>query len=359
MDEQRVTVVFTGQSGLDKRSLLDTLAPFATSRGRRIGFFPIGEMMYRISEQPMGRILRLPLDRLELTRSRAFHEIYEYISQNPEDDVYVDTHATFRWRDALFAGFSVDEITSLQPDLCVNVIADVDQIKRGLAYSDFPLKLSLRDMMIWRQEEILVSELIAAIAKCRHFVVPRRVDVASLYRLIHKAGTKKLYLSYPISRAQPKAVAEQIREFRERFRSLTNVVVFDPLEFTEEPKLVVQLNKKLKEDHAAKTVEVETNGELIHLDVQELLDVKPYIGGQTRALDYRMIEQSDGIVAFVPEHQDEGYRAEGVFFEMAYAGHKGKEIYLVWPADDAPSPMVETETPPFDTIDAAVSHFEN
>ncbi len=219
MGERRVKVVFTGQSGLDKRSLLAELKKFAASRGRRTEFFRIGEMMYRILKAPPGRILRLPLERLEGARSRAFREISDYIGKNPEVDIYVDTHATFRWKDALFAAFSVDEIRSLQPDLCVNLIADVDQIKRGLAYSDYSMKISLREMMIWRQEEILVSELIAAIAKCEHFVIPRRVDVGSLYRLIHERA-RKLYLSYPISRAQPTAVDEQIREFRERFRSL-------------------------------------------------------------------------------------------------------------------------------------------
>ncbi len=355
--EHVTRVVFTGQSGLDKRSLIDDLKQVGESRGRRIRVFSVGEMMYRISGVARRRILMLPLDKVELTRSQAFQQIWEYIRQNPQDDVYVDTHATFRWKDALFAGFSVQEITTLQPNLCVTFVADVDQLKRGLAYSDFPLKQSLRDMITWRQEEMLGSALLAGIADCDHFVVPRRVDVESLYRLIHEPAAKKIYLSYPISRDQSKAVAKQVQHFRERFRCLADKVIFDPLEFTEEPRLVACLRRTLKKDSEAKRVEVETDGQSVHLDVHELLDIKESIVLQTRALDYRMIEQSDAVVAFVPKHRGEAYRAEGVFFEMAYAGYKGKEIYLIWPAADSPSLMVDVERPPFDTIDAAASFF--
>lgn len=119
------------------------------------------------------------------------------------------------------------------------------------------------------------------------------------------------------------------------------------------------MSKKLKEDSQATTVEVVTGERVVHLDIEELKAVKPYVGDQTRIFDYRMIEQNDAIVAFVPEYRGEGYRAEGVFYEMAYAGYKGKEIYLIWPAGDSPSLMVEVDRPPFDTIDEAVSFFGN
>lgn len=121
---------------------------------------------------------------------------------------------------------------SLEPTMCVNFVADVDQVKQGLAYSDFPLKQSLRDIMIWREEEILGSGLMAAIANCRRFIVPRRFAVESLYRLVHKREAKRIYLSFPISRAQPKGVAEQVEHFRTQFGSLNKVVVFDPIELT-------------------------------------------------------------------------------------------------------------------------------
>ncbi len=357
-ERRQLKVIFTGQSGLAKRSLLAELQNYAEASGQQVRVFSIGEMMYEISEAQPGRILNLPLDKLELKRAQVFQQVQEFINEHADHDIFIDTHATFRWEGGLFPGFSVQEIRTLRPNLCITFIADVDQIKMGLAYSDFPLNLSLRDIMVWREEEILGSGLAAAIAECDPYVVPRRINVESLYRLIYKPDDKKLYLSFPISRNPPKAVAKQIKDFRQRFHDLEDVVIFDPLEVIQEPRLISALNKTLTKCPNAKRVEVETSEQRVHLDVGELKEIKSYIDSQTRAFDYRMVEQSDAIVAFIPENNNEAYHADGVIMEIAYAQYKAREVYLIWPSDENPSPMIKPDIH-FRTIDDAIQFFNS
>jgi hypothetical protein len=358
MVEEHVNVVFTGQSGLDKRSLISDLKLLAESRGKRVELFSIGEMMYRTLDVPKRRILKLPLGRLELTRSQAFQEVQHYMTQNPEDNVYIDTHATFRWEDGLFSGFAPQEITELAPDLCICFVADVDQVKAGLAYSDYPLKLTLRDIMTWREEEMLGSGLIAAIVGCSHYVVPRQLHSDALYRLIHEPEAKKLYISFPISRIPAGSMRADIDEFRNEFRKLTSCVVFDPLEVTEEPRLLAALKKTLSNDQDAKTVKVESRGQEVHLGVHELQEIKGYIKGRTRSFDYRMIEQSDAIVAFIPEQKGQPYVAEGVLMEIAYAEYRAKEIFLIWPSAEDPSLMIKADRT-FSSLQEAAGFFRH
>jgi len=350
-------VLFTGQSGLAKRSILGELQNYAQARGRQVQVFSIGDMMYEISGVSSGRILKLPLDKLELTRRLVFQQIQNFINEHVDYAIFIDTHATFRWEGSLFSGFSVDEIRTLQPDLCITFIADVDEVKLGLAYSDFPLNLSLRDIMVWREEEILGSGLAVGIAGCNHYVVPRRINVSSLYQLIYSPNDKRLYLSFPITRV-PAGISKQIEEFRQRFQGLEGVVVFDPLEVTKEPRLIAELKKVLKQNPSAKTVEVETAGQYVHLDVEELKDIKSYVSGQTRAFDYRMVEQCNAIVAFIPEHNNHAYIAEGVINEIDYARYKAKETYLIWPADEALSLMIEPDQC-FSSIEEAIQYFSS
>ncbi len=357
MAQQSKRVIFTGQSGLGKRSLLEELKNCAESQGRNAQLFSIGRMMYEITKAESGRILKLPLDRIELARSQAFHKIRDFIDQNPGSDVYIDTHATFRWEDGLFSGFSVQEMKQLAPDLCICFVADVDQVKLGLDNADFPLPLSLRDILFWREEEMLCSSLIAEIATCTQYVVPRRFRVEALFRLIYETDRRKLYISFPISRIPSELMRGEIEAFRKEFHALENCVIFDPMEVTEEPRLISALDKAISEDHEVQFIEVPSQDQLVKLSVRELQDIRGYVDSRTRSFDYRMIGQSDAVVAFVPEHEGSPYTAEGVTMEIAYALLvKAKPVYVVWPAGKKPSLMINPEKV-FSNVEEAVSFF--
>ena len=337
-------VLFTGQSGTAKGHLIDRLAALSKRRGRSVQTFHVGDLMYKRASSKPGKILNLPLDKVENIRHEVFLDILNRVSQVPEADIFVNTHATFRWKNGLFLGFTVDEIKELDGDLCITVVADVDQVKLGLTKSDYPLDLTLRDIMVWREEEMLASELMASLPnECASYIVPRQMSTDALYRLIFQQEARKIYLSYPISSKQPKPVQKAILHFRHRFRSLKSAVIFDPLDVTAEPKLLSTVHKLLRRNPKKRTVAITTLGQPLMLNVQEFEDIEDHVPGQARAFDYRLIEQSDAILALVPAHQGQPFRADGIVFEMAYAGYKGKDSYLVWPADEEPSLMFDLE----------------
>ena len=89
--------IITGQVGMDKKAYLKEVADFAATQGEPIEMYHVGNMMY--GEAPdirPGRILDLPISRLNSLRRAAFKDI---ISDAPNHNhALVNTHATFRWR---------------------------------------------------------------------------------------------------------------------------------------------------------------------------------------------------------------------------------------------------------------------
>ena len=104
--------VVTGQIGMDKKPYLNDIVTRGGQRGQRIEVFHLGDMMY--SEGPdvrPGRILDLPLSRLNSLRRAAFKDIIAESSPPDEHpNILVNTHATFRWRHGLFPAFDLDQM---------------------------------------------------------------------------------------------------------------------------------------------------------------------------------------------------------------------------------------------------------
>ena len=320
-------------------------------------------MMYdlRPDVEP-SRILDLELSELESLRDKVFSRILSYISKNPKDDLLVDTHATFRkGLEGLFAGFTPQEVVDFRPDMCVNLMADVDEVKARLVDSDFPLKdMTLRDIMVWREEELLGSELMADLVKnCKYYAVPRYFDAESLEKLIFNREAPKCYLSFPITGELSPEVKKQIADFRNAFRALGNLVTFDPLSGTAEPVLVSKMHKAKVENPDARTISVSPLGKTIELNIEELEAIEPYVDGQIKSFDLRMVAQSDATIAFFPEIGGKSYAAPGVVIELAYARHKVRDRFLIWTGNDPVTAMLKPFTKKFDSLHEAVDFFKS
>src|ERR1700761_8781164 len=101
-------VVVTGQIGLDKKQYLEQVAALAAAQGESLKLYHIGDMMYREAQDvPAGRILDLPLSRLNSLRRAIFRDILSDLHppapQTAPKHVIVNTHATFRWKHGLFS----------------------------------------------------------------------------------------------------------------------------------------------------------------------------------------------------------------------------------------------------------------
>jgi hypothetical protein len=72
----------------------------------------------------------------------------------------VNTHATFRWRHGLFSAFDFDQIRVLQPDLFICLVDNIEVVHHRL-HREHDIDATLKDCMVWREEEILATELMS------------------------------------------------------------------------------------------------------------------------------------------------------------------------------------------------------
>src|SRR5262249_55881846 len=134
---------------------------------RRVDMFHLGDMMY--AEAPdvrPGRILDLPLSRLNALRRAAFKDVIAATA--PVEDfpnIIVNTHATFRWRHGLFSAFDFDQVSKLQADMFICLVDNIEMVHHRL-HSEHEIDATLKDCMVWREEEILATELLAQAVGC-------------------------------------------------------------------------------------------------------------------------------------------------------------------------------------------------
>ena len=354
-------VVVTGQVGLDKKPFLDGVARIAGENGIDLTICNVGDMMY--AEAPdvaAGRILDLPLTRLTGLRRSVFKDILAACRQRPH--VLVNTHATFRWRHGLFYAFDHDQMQLLSPDLYVVLVDNVDRVQYRLT-RDGHIDHSLKDLMVWREEEILATELLSKIVRGHgcFYVTARGGDPESsgtaeaLFRLIFRPEIRKAYLSFPMSHVinAPSVMAE-VEPFRREMKRI--FTCFDPADIEEKHlgDLAIEAAQK-----GRRTVEIGPNGQKAAVDVAELLSIIPDIDGQIYARDFKLIDQSDMIVSLVPRFPDgRPALSSGVERELQHAHEATREVFVIWQAEAAPSPFVtETATKVFGSTEQAVRFF--
>src|SRR5277367_6274416 len=98
----------TGQVGVEKGPYLESLKAQAIRNGIDLKICNVGQMMYaEAPDVPAGRILNLPISRLNSLRRAVFKEILRTAERH--DHVLVNTHATFRWKHGLFSAFDFDQ----------------------------------------------------------------------------------------------------------------------------------------------------------------------------------------------------------------------------------------------------------
>jgi len=353
-----VRVVVTGQVGLDKKPFLARIVGLAEAEGFELTVCNVGQMMY--AEAPdvaPGRILDLPLSRLRSLRRSVIKDILATCQKAP--NVLVNTHATFRWRHGLFYAFDYDQMKALNADLYVVMVDNVDRVHWRLV-RDGHLDHTLKDLMVWREEEILATELLSQIVRGhgRFYICAMGSDdttAQSLMRLIFRAYLKRAYLSFPMSHVDgsPEVLAE-IENFRHTMKR--HFICFDPGDLEE--KHLARLALAAAEQ-AHRTVEVGPPDERAVLDTAQLLDIIADIDGQIYARDFKLIDQSEMIISLIPQLPDgRPGLSSGVERELQHAHEATRDVFVIWQCDAQPSPFItETATRVFRDIDEAVRFF--
>src|SRR5882724_11154314 len=124
--------IVTGQVGVDKGPYLEAVKQLAVKQGFDLEVCHVGAMMYKEApDVPNGRILNLPITRLNTLRRAAFKEILRIADQH--EHVLINTHATFRWHHGLFAAFDFDQLKAFNADLYMTMLDNAESVHQRLS----------------------------------------------------------------------------------------------------------------------------------------------------------------------------------------------------------------------------------
>ncbi|MCC6428696.1 MAG: AAA family ATPase [Phycisphaerales bacterium] len=359
--------IVTGQIGMEKKPFLDAVAQFAGQQGEAIDVYHVGDMMYREGPDVRpGKILDLPLSRLNSLRRAAFKDI---ITESREKkNILVNTHATFRWRHGLFSAFDYDQVQLLDPLIFICLVDNIEVVHDRL-HREHEIDATLKDCMVWREEEILATELMSkSIPNSKFYIMARgrhQPTTRTIFRLVCRPDMRKVYPSFPMSHVvdMPDVLAE-IDRFRAELAK--HFITFDPGD-VDEKLLLERAIAAAREGKEFLDVAPHSYGGSkaagaapIKVKVREVLDIAGDIDGQIYMRDFKLVDQADMIVSYIPELPGgiPGL-SSGVERELHHAFEHTKEVYVVWKPRKSPSPFItETATRIFGSVDEALAHFE-
>ncbi|HEX3356262.1 MAG TPA: AAA family ATPase [Tepidisphaeraceae bacterium] len=351
--------IVTGQVGVDKGPYLQAIQQMATKNGIDLKVCHVGEMMYHEApDVPKGRILNLPISRLNTLRRAVFKEIIKIAETH--EHVLVNTHATFRWRHGLFAAFDFDQIKAFNADVYITLLDNAESVHQRLV-RDHDLDHTLKDIMVWREEELLATEILANILQGygHFFMISRGRNIPTtqtIYRLMFERNRKTVYLSFPMSHVMdlPDTLAE-IEAFKASINE--HFICFDPADVDE-----FVLHKTADEAMQAgkEEIEVQAAEGTVKLKTQQVVEISGDIMGQIYMRDFKMVDQADMIISLVPELPNgKPALSSGVERELHHAFEGGKEVFVVWACRGMPSPFItETATKVFRSTEEAIAHFK-
>ncbi len=358
-------VICTGQSGLRKLGFLKDVQRLAQQHGKELTLYDVGDLMYGLAPKvARGKILDLDKDLLDRLRCDAFDRILH--QSESKDNVIVCTHIVMRWRFGLFPAFDFRQLVQFNPDMYITLIDDVDAIKLELSREEESeiSNLTLKDIMVWREEELVGTEIVARShmltrkTDVPHYVIAKGHGPAIVYQLIFEGHKKKAYASFPMTLVEEQPdVLREIDEFRKELKK--HLIVFDPGTNVEK-RLHTKMVTSLREMSWTKdSFEVETAGQPQKLSVWEVSSIVHDIDGQIIARDYKLIDQSDMIIAFIPAGTGQTLLiSAGVERELQHAHQTAKEVFVVCPKPELLSPFDKiTVTKVFRTFDELIKDF--
>jgi adenylate kinase len=278
---------------------------------------------------PPGRILNVELLRLQTTRRSVDRRILEQV-RGSGDSIVLNSHAVFRAQHGLIYPGGSELLAEFGQGMYITIIDDADSVYIEMRRRYPWWTTTLKDILVWREEEILCTEMLANIARPRlpHYVVARKHPVSVIHDLIFNPGKRKAYVSFPITQIESMPeIKEQVRQFRQQVAAA--LVTFDPLTIAERSLIAQAMNAPSPETRIA----IGPEGYKIEFSAQELLALKSDIDSQIVARDFKLIDQSDMVVAFVPKLPTGRMEVSaGVTMEIQHAFGTGREVFIICPA---------------------------
>jgi len=350
-------VVVTGMVGVDKKSYLEAVVEMCRLRGKNIELASVGDMMYaEAPDIPAGKILDISLKRLQSLRRCVFKDIIARSKQ--VEHLIVNTHATFRWRHGLFPAVDFDQMRLLDADMYVCVIEGADILHVRLT-KEHPIKHSLKDLLVWREEEILGTEMLANGVRdgAAFYALAKGNDtstVEAFYRLLFEPTRARAYLSFPMTHVvDMPQVQQELVNFRNTMKK--HFICFDPGDL-EEAYLPVYARRAeaAGKDH----IEINVLGKPVKFDLKEVLLVERDVNSQIYARDFMLIDQADMIISYIPAGPDgRALISSGVERELQHAHEAAKEEYVIWTAKHEPSVFITQTATVFRSLEEGMEFF--
>jgi adenylate kinase len=326
-------IVATGISGAGRGSYLSKVGELIREDGRNARIFETGEMMFETAAKlgidiPEDKILDLSPSTLNFLRTTVFERI---IRESKEvDDTIISTHACFRWKKHIIQAFDFHYLDQIRPDAYVSVIDSITSVRARLeCMPQWKEQLSMKDILVWRDEEVFVTKSIAEFQRRPFFVIPRDEPARTLHLLLYRPGIPKAYLSYPMTHTRMEEAETKRKDaFREKLRGV-GMVVFDPAAIKDAELLTFLADAKAEGKDRISYNKGE--GETV-ISVEEAEEVRDDVNDQIVARDYQLIDQSDMIVVyyFLP------VMSPGVLSEMTYGFTNKKNVYAIFKGQESP-----------------------
>lgn len=311
-------VICTGISGTDRLGWLREASARAAGEPWGMAVYDVNEAMSLIARdvgQPVDEetVLDMFPRALVMLRAVALEQTCAQMDARGASDWVLNTHAVFRWRNALISGFDPHYLERLEPDLFLTITDGAPATLRRLRQQPRWRYHRIEDVLTWREEEELLSEEMARIHRKPHYLVPRALAPEHMARLLVDQGWKRAYLSYPMQHVPPgeRGLAAFKTQLQDR------LVVFDPGD-------VNDFGTPGSADAA----------DLASDEPSPLPDhIRQHVADQIVARDYKLIDQSDVVVVFY----DVAVPSPGVISEMKLGLESGKRVYGVWLPQSEPS----------------------
>lgn len=287
--------------------------------------FDIGRMMFEIAEKNLGapiprtKILDKSDSELAPLRAAAFEKILRE-TRDLDKPFFVRSHGSFRWKGSLRKAFDLHYLSELKPDIFISIVDSIPEIyHRVHTNNQWKGKLDLKEIVVWRDEEAVLTELMANYQSKPFYLLPFEEPLETLFGII--AGKKRAYLSYPITHMSRNEWFEEKNGQRDLLRR--KLVIFDPSDIRD-----VEFVSKAAEAkrEGKKMVEYQLRSGKIIMTCDEILQIENDIKFQTVQRDFKIIDQCHMVIALYPQ----AVKSQGVADEVKY-GSTHKDVFLISP----------------------------
>jgi adenylate kinase len=176
-------------------------------------------------------------------------------------------------------------------------------------------------MMIWRDEEAVLTEVMANYQSKPFYLLPLEEPLETLFGILE--GKKRAYLSYPITHMEPSLEAWFAEKNKQRDKLRRKLVVFDPRDI-KDVEFISQAAEARRE--GKKRIEYRLRNGSISVDCDEVLQIEDDVKFQTVHRDFKIIDQCNMVVALYPQ----SVKSQGVADELKY-GSTNKDVFLITP----------------------------